>query len=167
MKLPAIILGAVMAGSYATEFPENFAFNETEKLWNANVPEDQVMLGSIADNAETWLHPPVPYSQQAWYNGYRTDCSGYVSMAWGLQSSYVTWTLPQVSYPIGKNDLQSGDILLNVNEHVLIFHAWANSDRTYYYAYEQTPPQAVYHMVQYPYWPGYGEYVPYRYNYKK
>ena len=37
---------------------------------------------NVIANAKTWLNPAVPYSQSAYHNGYRTDCSGYVSMAW-------------------------------------------------------------------------------------
>jgi hypothetical protein len=151
--------------SSSREFPEGFKFNETEALWNSKVSSEDILVGSICSNAATWLDPPVPYNQQAWYNGYRTDCSGYVSMAWGLGSSYVTWTLPQVSHRIAKDDLRAGDILLNIDEHVLIFESWANSERTYYNAYEETPPQAVYHVVEYPYWSGSGGvYLPYRLN---
>lgn len=166
MRIVMLFPVMFLVGCLASEFPAKFEFNETEKSLNAHVSPKYKLSGSIAENAETWLHPPIPYSQQNWYNGYRTDCSGYVSMAWGLGSSYVTWTLPQVSYQINKNDLQSGDILLNIDEHVLIFDKWANSDKSYYYAYEQTPPQAVYHIVEYPYWYGNGDYVPYRYYYK-
>lgn len=118
----------------------------------------------ITNNANTWLNPPVPYSQSAYYNGYRQDCSGYVSMSWALGSSYVTWTLPQVSHQIDKSQLSEGDIMLNVDEHVLIFSSWANAEQSYYWAYEQTPPNTIYHQVQYPYWSGYGVYVPYRMN---
>jgi hypothetical protein len=48
-----------------------------------DVPEfrDENSVNVIA-NAKTWLNPAVPYSQSAYHNGYRTDCSGYVSMAW-------------------------------------------------------------------------------------
>ena len=53
---------------------------------------------------------------------------------------------------------------MNASEHVLIFSSWANSGKTQYYAYEQTPPQTVYHVVDYPYWAGYGTYLPYRLN---
>jgi hypothetical protein len=163
----AFVLACFSLGelSYAREFREGFRFNETELGWNGEVAEKNILKGSICENAATWLYPPVPYNQQAWYNGYRTDCSGYVSMAWGLGASYVTWTLPQVSHPIQKDELQAGDILLNIDEHVLIFESWANPERTYYNAYEETPPQAVYHVVEYPYWSGSdGVYLPYRLN---
>jgi hypothetical protein len=160
-----VLCGWLWQGSLASEFPKDFKFNKTEVRWNQKVPKKDILVGSICSNAATWLYPPVPYNQQAWYNGYRTDCSGYVSMAWGLGASYVTWTLPQVSHRISKDELQAGDILLNIDEHVLIFESWANSERTYYNAYEETPPQAVYHVVEYPYWSGSGGvYLPYRLN---
>jgi hypothetical protein len=41
--------------------------------------------------AHTWLTAwhggPVPYSQSRYLNGWRTNCSGYVSMAWNLQNA--------------------------------------------------------------------------------
>jgi hypothetical protein len=118
----------------------------------------------ITDDAATWLNPPVPYSQSAYHNGYRQDCSGYVSMAWQLGTSATTWTIPNYSHQIDKSQLAPGDVLLNVDEHVLIFAGWADGAQSQYWAYEQTPPQTVYHVVQYPYWPGYGTYLPYRLN---
>jgi hypothetical protein len=157
-----LITAALIGVASATEFPKGFAFNETQIQMNENVSQDQILLGDAISNARTWVDVPVPYSQSSYYNGYRQDCSGYVSMAWGLGSSYVTWTLPQVAYQISKGDLQAGDILLNVDEHVLIFDSWADSAQSYYNAYEQTPPNTIYHSVQYPYWSGYGEYLPYR-----
>lgn len=161
-----IIAFACSIFASATEFPVGFAFNETSKLANEMISaksSERLKLGDAISNAQTWSRVPVPYSQSSyWSDGYRQDCSGYVSMAWGLPSSYVTWTLPQVSYQISKEELRAGDVLLNVDEHVLIFSSWANDAHTYYYAYEQTPPNTIYHSVQYPYWSGYGVYVPYR-----
>lgn len=118
----------------------------------------------ITDDADTWLNPPVPYSQSSYYNGYRQDCSGYVSMAWQLDTSATTWTIPNYAHQIDKSELASGDVLLNIDEHVLIFDSWVDGSQSQYWAYEQTPPQTVYRAVQYPYWPGYGTYLPYRLN---
>jgi hypothetical protein len=112
--------------------------------------------------AQTWVNVPVPYSQSEYYDGYRQDCSGYVSMAWNLGISAVTWTLPDYSYPIDKSSLRAGDILLNIDEHVLMFSSWVDDSQSYYWAYEQTPPYTIYHQVMYPYWSGYGVYEPYR-----
>ena len=46
-----------------------------------------------------WINAGVPYSQTRYYAGYRTDCSGFVSMCWALPSSYNTRTLYRVAYP--------------------------------------------------------------------
>ena len=37
-----------------------------------------------------WYDAQVPYSQSQQYGGYRTDCSGFVSMCWELGTSYTT-----------------------------------------------------------------------------
>src|SRR5262245_56574165 len=37
-----------------------------------------------------WLDANVPYSQSKSRGGYRTDCSGFVSMCWELGQSYTT-----------------------------------------------------------------------------
>ena len=118
------------------------ALVQAENMMLADVPEyrDENSVNVIA-NAKTWLNPAVPYSQSAYHNGYRTDCSGYVSMAWQLGTSATTWTLPNYSSPVTKDTLKAGDVLLNINEHVLIFSSWANTAKTQYYAYEQHPSQ--------------------------
>jgi len=103
--------------------------------------------------ARTWLTAnngrQVPYSMnKVWKDGYRTDCSGYVSMALALgkpglntvglaTSSSVTKRLSSVS------QLKKGDLLIDYSttdgdfRHVVIFEKWANSSQTAYHAYEQ------------------------------
>ena len=107
------------------------ALVQSEFMLLEDIPHfnDENSVNVIA-NAKTWLNPAVPYSQSAYHNGYRTDCSGYTSMAWQLGTSATTWTLPNYSYPISKSSLKAGDVLLNINEHVLIFSSWANSAQT-------------------------------------
>lgn len=136
----------------------------------------QPALASTSDpiaRAQNWVDAGVGYSGTNWYtdeNGtYRTDCSGFVSMALGLGSSYTTDTLPQVSFPIPKDDLRPGDMLLNpapgTAGHVVLFAAWADDAHTRYYGYESSPSGSGAHFsaLPYPYWPGYGTYTPYRY----
>src|SRR5690242_7901315 len=49
----------------------------------------------ILARAQVWVDRKVPYSMSRyWSDGYRQDCSGFISMAWGLGSSQTTWTLP-------------------------------------------------------------------------
>jgi hypothetical protein len=109
----------------------------------------------------------VPYSQSNYhtsqYGTYRQDCSGYVSLVWGLATSFTTYTLPSIAHPITKDELRPGDIMLRPG-HTLIFHKWADAAHTRYWAYEQQRPGriATHYVVPYPYWPGYGTFVPYR-----
>ncbi|MFJ7909639.1 peptidoglycan-binding protein [Kitasatospora sp. NPDC096204] len=126
----------------------------------------------IIQRAQSWVDQGVPYSMSRyWSDGYRQDCSGFVSMAWGLNSSQTTWTLPDFAQRIGKNDLQPGDILLYNNpanpqagSHVTIFGGWTDSSRTKYVAYEQTGPSTKKRSTPYAYWNNSGAYVPYRYT---
>jgi hypothetical protein len=126
----------------------------------------------MLERARSWVAADVGYSGSNYftneYGTYRTDCSGYVSMAWGLGSSYTTVTLPSVSYPIAKDALEPGDILNNplpgTSGHVVLFAGWADDTRTEYYAYEESPSGGAHlSQIPYPYWPGYGTFTPRRY----
>ncbi len=133
----------------------------------------QAQPGSEAiERARSWVAADVGYSGSNYftneYGTYRTDCSGYVSMAWGLDSSLTTVTLPSVSYAIAKDALEPGDILNNplpgTSGHVVLFAGWANAERTEYYAYEESPSGGAHlSQIPYPYWPGYGTFTPRRY----
>ena len=71
----------------------------------------------IIDRAQTWVDQQVPYDMTGYHpdpqgNEYRTDCSGFVSMAWGLDASENTVTLPDFAETIDKEDLKPGDVLM-------------------------------------------------------
>ncbi|MFH8340365.1 peptidoglycan-binding protein [Streptomyces sp. AM6-12] len=127
---------------------------------------------AIIKRAKSWVTAKVPYSMGSyWTDGYRQDCSGYVSMAWGLGSNQWTGSLAQYGVKITKSQLQPGDILLYHNaanpqdgSHVVIFGGWTDSDHTHYKVYEQTPPHTRSRTTPYPYWSNTGKYVPYRYK---
>ncbi|MFJ9697231.1 peptidoglycan-binding protein [Kitasatospora sp. NPDC101183] len=131
-----------------------------------------VTRAQILQRAQTWVDQGVPYSMSRyWSDGYRQDCSGFVSMAWGLGTSQTTWTLPDFAERIGKNDLQPGDVLIYNNpsnpqagSHVTIFGGWTDSSRTKYVAYEQTSPGTKKRSTPYAYWNNSSGYVPYRYT---
>lgn len=126
----------------------------------------------IIDRAKVWVAAKVPYSMDDyWSDGYRQDCSGYVSMAWGLGSNEWTGSLDQFGVKITKEELLPGDILLFHNpddpergSHVVIFGGWTDYTHTYYTVYEQTPPNARTQATPYPYWSNTSKYVPYRYR---
>ncbi|MCO5968747.1 hypothetical protein [Actinoallomurus soli] len=86
---------------------------------------------------------------------YRTDCSGYVSMALHLKTSASTVTLPGYGVKIGRKSMKKGDFtgILGAGTggaagHVRIFEKWANKAHTAYWAYDfgSTP---VKHKVYY------------------
>ncbi|MGV4986596.1 peptidoglycan-binding protein [Streptomyces sp. NRAIS4] len=126
----------------------------------------------IINRAKTWVAAQVPYSMNAYSpDGYRQDCSGFVSMAWGLPGNEWTGSLGQYGVKITKEELQPGDMLLYHNaanprqgSHVVIFGGWTDYTHTYYTVYEQTPPHARRQATPYPYWSNTGKYVPYRYK---
>jgi hypothetical protein len=83
------------------------------------------------------------------------DCSAYVSWTWGV-SRYTTDSIWNVSFPITKADLRPGDALnLTIGRdparkgHIRIFEAWANSERTAMWVYEETPPRVVHRVIAY------------------
>ncbi|MEU6666288.1 peptidoglycan-binding protein [Streptomyces sp. NPDC046727] len=136
------------------------------------VPIPATNRTDIINRAKVWVTAKVPYSMYAfWSDGYRQDCSGYVSMAWGLPSNEWTGSLDQFGVKITKEELQPGDILLYHNpdnpekgSHVVIFGGWTDYTHTYYTVYEQTPPHARRQSTPYPYWSNTTKYVPYRYK---
>lgn len=145
--------------------------------------------GPMMVRAERWFqHQPV-YDQDACFGAgggyartdwrgvlggchqpyYRTDCSGFVSMAWGLPVSYATprkgleHDLMDVASVIRKEQLRAGDALLAWGRHVRLFDHWLDADHTTYLAYDfgATP---VKHQVYVWGAPGEYDYIPIRYD---
>lgn len=129
----------------------------------------------ILERANFWAQNPRPYSMTNYSPGpnggmYRTDCSGFVSMAWGLPAPGLsTVTLPGVSHQIPKDDLQPGDILLKGGAgtegaygHVVLFLGWTDDSHTSYHAVEQAGGVGTTsRVISYPYDHD-SSYVPYR-----
>ncbi|MFJ3928627.1 MULTISPECIES: peptidoglycan-binding protein [unclassified Streptomyces] len=126
----------------------------------------------IINRAKLWVAAKVPYSMTAyWTDGYRQDCSGYVSMAWDLGSNEWTGSLARFGDRIAREDLQPGDILLFHNpadptsgSHVTIFGGWTDYTHTSYVAYEQTKPRTRRQATPMAYWNNSASYVAYRYK---
>ncbi|MFJ9863246.1 peptidoglycan-binding protein [Streptomyces sp. NPDC101165] len=136
------------------------------------VPTPATTRTKIINRAKLWVAAKVPYSMDDyWSDGYRQDCSGYVSMAWGLGTNEWTGSLDQFGEKITKEELQPGDMLLFHNpdnpekgSHVVLFGGWTDHTHTNYLVYEQTPPHARSQPTPYPYWTHADKYVPYRYK---
>ncbi|MGW0394039.1 peptidoglycan-binding protein [Streptomyces sp. NPDC003042] len=127
---------------------------------------------TIINRAKLWLDAKVPYSMSAyWTDGYRQDCSGYVSMAWNLGTNEWTGSLATFATRITKEELLPGDMLLfhnpadpNKGSHVTLFGGWVDGRRTHYIAYEQTRPTTRKQATPYGYWNNAAKYLPYRFN---
>ncbi|MEV3861340.1 peptidoglycan-binding protein [Streptomyces sp. NPDC050095] len=127
---------------------------------------------AIINRAKIWVAAKVPYDMDKyWKDGYRQDCSGFVSMAWDLPGNEWTGSLATYGTRITKAQLQPGDILLFHNpadpekgSHVTIFGGWTDYTRTYYIAYEQTRPGTRKQATPYAYWSNSSRYLAYRYK---
>ncbi|MGW0522965.1 hypothetical protein [Crossiella sp. NPDC003009] len=116
----------------------------------------------VLARAESWYRQNLHYSQERCYHtgsGYRaidwsgplggcrqpfhrTDCSGFVSMTWGLEFSYATPRpgdspdLADVAHPIQLPQLRAGDILVADGKHVRLFERWLDYAAGRYRAYD-------------------------------
>ncbi|MEU5215797.1 peptidoglycan-binding protein [Streptomyces sp. NPDC020807] len=126
----------------------------------------------IINRAKLWVAAQVPYSMDKyWSDGYRQDCSGYISMAWNLRGNEWTGSLDRYADRIDREDLQPGDILLFHNptsptrgSHVTLFGGWTDYTHTSYIAYEQTRPRTRKQATPMAYWENSDRYVAYRYK---
>lgn len=135
-------------------------------------PLRAVTRAEIIDRARRWVDAKVPYSlSEYWSDGYRRDCSGYVSMAWNLAKNEWTGSLARFGDRITRDNLQAGDILLfhdaadpTGGSHVTIFGGWTDYTHTRYTAYEQTKPHTRKRATPMAYWNDSASYVAYRYK---
>ncbi|MEU8117659.1 helix-turn-helix domain-containing protein [Spirillospora sp. NPDC049024] len=108
--------------------------------------------------AQAW-HPHgakrVPYDQNAGYQGYRTDGSGYASMALGLPKPGPNSALLEASYcrRIPMASLLPGDLVIKASggadvREVLVFEQWTSPDRRAYWAYQQRRGYGTDHLVR-------------------
>ncbi|MCX5077012.1 C40 family peptidase [Streptomyces sp. NBC_00513] len=127
------------------------AAGQVEQAWSAAVRAPGVSRAQVLARAKTWLTAnngrPVPYSQvKRWKDGFRQDCSGYVSMTLRLPApgpNTVGLKNNGFTRRIAMKDLAPGDLVLKANSnsadlrHVVIFAGWSNSGHTAYKSYEQ------------------------------
>jgi hypothetical protein len=81
---------------------------------------------TILERGFGWLDKGVEYSQSRSFEGYRTDCSGFVSMAWGLKTSQSTRSFgggADATRLSSKSELLPGDALVHPGHHAVLFLA--------------------------------------------
>lgn len=122
----------------------------------ASVQVEQVTRAELLSRAATWLTANngdrVPYSMEKyWTDGYRQDCSGFVSMAAELGNedprggpNTELLATGRFTTPVAVADMLPGDLFVDpVDEpgedfrHVVIFERWTKPDRSEYLAFEQ------------------------------
>ena len=83
-----------------------------------------------------WYDDHVPYSQTRSHEGYRTDCSGFVSMCWKTGTSYTTASFiagAASSSLASYNSLQPADALVyrsGSHGHIVLFLGWNDTAHT-------------------------------------
>nr|WP_051787140.1 MULTISPECIES: hypothetical protein [Streptomyces] len=106
----------------------------------------------IIQRAKYWLGKGITYNQGGSYPDsggkyYRTDCSGYVSMAWHLSSSLNTVGIANSAdtYEISRSQLKAGDVLNSYYDHVILFEKWDDAAHTKfsYYSFGSTPVKHI------------------------
>ena len=126
-----------------------------------------VPRNTMIKRAKDWVTKHIPYSQQKTHDGYRTDCSGFISMCWGLgKPGLTTFSMHTVAHNITKKDLQPGDAMNCDSKHIVLFAGWSNSSKTHYIAMEEanTAEGTVKKVIPYPYFKNDKCFHPIRYN---
>jgi hypothetical protein len=100
-------------------------------------PASAITRDQVISRANTWVKKRVPYSQSGYYRGYRRDCSGMVSMAWGLRTSYTSSSIRSRATRVSKRNMKPGDAV-HTPGHVSIFVSWANKKKTRYRVMEES-----------------------------
>lgn len=92
----------------------------------------QISHQQILERAKSWVG--VTYNGHAQhrnrFGSYRSDCSGLISMAWGLPSPGLsTRTLHTVARRLAStSDLKAGDLLLYGGKHAVLFNGWTDRE---------------------------------------
>ena len=135
----------------------------------------RVSRAEVLARAATWMDQGIGYS---WVGNhpdpkdkrYRTDCSGFASMALHLSGSLDTVELakPAVTTRISTSQLKPGDLVIapfpGVLGHAIIFERWVDAAHTRYVGYEFGSTPVLHHEIKYPHGDDTRAYYNYRYR---
>jgi len=184
--IATVLLGGQGAVATAATGPRSAAASpEGTDITPSHVLGASITGAGVIARARAWIaaRPAVPYNQLHRYadasdyygdsaghdptTGWREDCSGFVSYAWGLPGpGYVTSTLPDITTPISWSSLQPGDAILIPGEHTALFAQWDDSAHTRYTLWDEANTQdgtvvSSGITLSDPYW---SRYTPVRYD---
>ena len=126
----------------------------------------KISRDEVIARMQDWVNRKIPYSQTATTDGYRQDCSGYVSMGWKSSTAgggHTTYNMQEICHKIDKSQLMKGDAILNPDSHVLMFDYWVDSDAFMEYAEHSSGTVASHDKTSYSYYASNG-FFPCRYN---
>ncbi len=159
-----------------------------------------ITRSAVVTRARTWVVKNTAYSQSRYATvggdlipsttsspsryGYRTDCSGFVSMSLGLVSSTTgaPLSLDTASLPYRcteltgtvtqqKAQLKPGDLIIKPKTstyggHAIVFVRWLDTGRTKFLGYHErgTAYGTVANEIPYPYWNNDTRFRPFRYK---
>jgi len=105
------------------------------KIFNylTKIKREEIIL-----RASKWKNNKVKLLKNNTYEGYNTDNSGFISMAWKLPSpGFNTRRLSYFCTMNNKSDLRKGDVFFNVaHDDIYLFNDWINPFK--FYAYSET-----------------------------
>ncbi|MGN9840852.1 hypothetical protein ACTMTI_22285 [Nonomuraea sp. H19] len=149
----------------------------------ASSVDGEIVRSETLTRAQYWVNERIVYSQSRWRGdsagrNYRTDCSGYVSLAWHLGSSlnttgFSSWSGKTVLGSI--HDLKPGDAILK-SGHIELFAMWKDpndhTDGAYVYSlngptdgdWAKGPIKNSHGQVGFNTWADMNTYRPIRYN---
>ncbi|WP_331745191.1 hypothetical protein [Kitasatospora sp. NBC_01300] len=145
--------GAIVATAVTTTAAHAATATITAAVSASSSIDGKVTRSEVIQRAQYWLGKSIPYSQGGSYpdssgRNYRTDCSGYVSMAWHLGASPNPNTqgiADSYTYEIPRSELKAGDVLNSYYNHVLLFEKWDDAAHTTfsYYSFGSTSVKHV------------------------
>lgn len=154
-RLAALVLTPVagLAGAVVTDLAVGTAAHASS--YGASITRSEA-LSRVRDWYERRGNSDMTYSQTATTTDvegdhrYRRDCSGYVNMAWHMNSQPNTVGLVDDAYTreISRSELQPGDVLIDTTDtesgypyHAIVFQGWNDAAKTrfQYYSFGSTP----------------------------
>lgn len=146
-------------------------------------PEDsseykgKITRKEIMERANFWIQQHIPYSMTGYEpdhlgRDYRTDCSGFISMAFHAAPAYSTINLPDIAQSIEWGELKEGDFVGTLGEgtggkygHVTLFKSWVDDEQTVYNTVECKGTDGCVEYQREKAWTNYGyTSKPYRYT---
>ncbi|MER5808229.1 RICIN domain-containing protein [Streptomyces sp. NPDC002033] len=152
LRVPVAVAMAVVAACLIAAFmtaPTTRPGERTGSTIDTTAAEVQTKTGGsitraqVLQRAQSWVDMKVPYDQEGSWpekalgREWRTDCSGFVSMAWMLKASETTLSLPRLTTRIPTSELRPGDIL-NSSEHVVLFAGWIDRAKGTFTFYQES-----------------------------